>query len=131
MIGIDTNVLVRYFARDDARQTPSADALIDALSRASRGYVPVAVVVELVWTMGSHYGATRRDIARIVQHLVQSADLRLESEAIARDALRLFLLTSSDFPDCLILLACRNAGCHQTMTFDRKAAQSIGMKLVN
>ena len=130
MIGLDTNILVRYFARDDPYLTPKADALLDSLTSDRRGYIPTAVLVELAWTMDRSYRATRHEIIRIVGLLIESNDLVLESQSIVKSALRLFSTTVSDFADCLILRACQHAGCEYTETFDRKASRAIGMRLV-
>lgn len=130
MIGLDTNILVRYFTRDDPIQTPVADALLDSLSDRRRGYVPTIVLAELVWTMDKRYGAGQPELVEIIEHLIESSDLVLESLAVVKSALRLFTSTSSDFADCLIHRSCHGAGCHHTATFDRKAARAIGMQLV-
>ncbi|MCA3182912.1 MULTISPECIES: type II toxin-antitoxin system VapC family toxin [unclassified Cupriavidus] len=130
MIGLDTNILIRYFTRDDPVQTPVADALLDSLSDARRGYVPTVVLAELVWTMDKRYGAGQPELVEIIEYLIGSSDLILESCAVVKSALRLFTATSGDFADCLIHRSCQGAGCHHTATFDRKAARSIGMKLV-
>ncbi|KAI3591090.1 hypothetical protein D9X30_3771 [Cupriavidus sp. U2] len=129
MIGLDTNILVRYFTRDDPIQTPVADAVLESLSDHWRGYVPIVVLAELVWTMDKRYGAGQPELVEIIEHLIESNDLVIESMAIVKSALRLFKSTPSDFPDCLIQRTCQSAGCHHTATFDRKAARAIGMRL--
>lgn len=131
MIGLDTNILVRYFARDDPILTPVADALLDSLSEGTRGFVPTVVLVELIWTMDKRYGADASELIEIVEYLTRSADLVVESDAVVQSALRLFVSTSIDFADCLILRTCQVAGCGHTATFDRKAARAIGMKLAH
>lgn len=130
MIGLDTNILVRFFARDDPALTAKADKLMASLSRSSPGYVALAVLVELVRVMRRIRGATRAEIARIVEWLLRSRELVIESYAAVESAFLLFRATSGEFPDCLIHRSCQGAGCHHTATFDRKAARSIGMKLV-
>jgi predicted nucleic-acid-binding protein len=52
MIGLDTNVLVRYIAQDDAKQSPRATTLIESLTVDAPGYISVVSVVELVWACG-------------------------------------------------------------------------------
>lgn len=129
MIGIDTNILVRFLTRDDPVLTVKADALMASLSRSARGYVATAVVVELIRVVRRNHGATRAETAQIVEKLIASDELVVESRGNLESALQLLRTSSGEFPDCLILRACQNAGCHPTVTFDRQAARSIGMKL--
>ncbi len=130
MIGLDTNILVRFFARDDPVLTPKADALLRSLAHGARGYVATVVLAELVWVMSRVYGAKQSEIVRIVEHLTGSEELVVESHVTVRSALKLFIATSSDFVDCLILRTCQSAGCDHTATFDRKASRTIGMRLI-
>lgn len=68
MIGLDTNVLVRYFTHDDPRQTPIALRLVDEqLDRHRPGHVCIATLAELVWVLRSGYGAEREVIDWIVR----------------------------------------------------------------
>ncbi|GJG98771.1 PIN domain-containing protein [Cupriavidus pauculus] len=129
MIGLDTNVLVRYFARDDPGLTPVADALLDSLSSRQRGFVPTVVLAELVWTMDRRYGADHPEIIEIIGHLVQSEELVLESRRVVQSALRLYVASCGDFADCLILRTCEDAGCDNLATFDRAARRLAGLNL--
>jgi len=49
MIGLDTNVVVRYLTHDDPAQTTAAVRVMDALSSDSPGFLSLIVIVELVW----------------------------------------------------------------------------------
>ena len=129
MIGLDTNILVRFFTRDDPILTAKADMLMASLSRNAPGYVAVAVLVELIRVMRRIRGATRSEVARVLEWLLKSRELVIESHAIVESAFLLFRETSADFPDCLIQRTCQSADCHHTATFDRKAARVIGMRL--
>ena len=59
MIGLDTNVLVRYIAQDDAAQSPKASTLIESLTVDEPGYVTQVALVEVVWVLSSLYAADR------------------------------------------------------------------------
>ncbi|WP_019450072.1 type II toxin-antitoxin system VapC family toxin [Cupriavidus sp. BIS7] len=130
MIGLDASILVRYFAKDDPIQTPKAKALIDSLSDDRPGYVPVAALVELTWVMDARHKSERTEIQKVVQHLLDSDELNVESSAMVASALHLFVTSNVGFADCLILRACQDVGCRHTATFDRKASRAIGMSLV-
>ena len=62
MIGLDTNVLVRYIMQDDAKQSPKATRLIESLTTDEPGFVSVVSVVELGWVLSSSYGLTHEQV---------------------------------------------------------------------
>jgi predicted nucleic-acid-binding protein len=130
LIGIDTNVLVRYIAQDDLTQSPKATALIERdCTDASPGFVGVIALVELVWVSESCYGASRDEVAHIVRRLLGTRQLLVEKAETVWQALRAFERGKADFADCLIERSAAAAGCRQTVTFDRAAAKS-GMHLL-
>jgi len=130
MIGLDTNVLVRYIMQDDARQAAKATKLLEALTAQAPGFITIVSVIELVWVLSSCYDL-RRD------QIVQALDVILRSEQIVVDqaehvirALRAYGAGKADFADCLIERTSAAAGCTQTMTFDVAAAKTAGMALI-
>jgi predicted nucleic-acid-binding protein len=52
MIGLDTNILVRYITHDDAAQTAVVMKLMASLSSESLGYISLVVLVELLGIRG-------------------------------------------------------------------------------
>jgi|SRR5580692_1011182 predicted nucleic-acid-binding protein len=130
MIGVDTNVLVRYFVRDDPHQTQAADELLDALSSEKPGWICLIVLVELVWALRFPYRIERAKIVGTIEALLRARDVVLEQEATVRQALSLFRKSNADFADCLISLSARAAGCSKTVTFDKIAARDAGMELI-
>jgi predicted nucleic-acid-binding protein len=130
MIGVDTNVLVRYFVLDDPHQTQAADELLDALSSEKPGWICLIVLVELVWALRFPYRIERAKIVGTIEALLRARDVVLEQEATVRQALSLFRKSNADFADCLISLSARAAGCSKTVTFDKIAARDAGMELI-
>jgi predicted nucleic-acid-binding protein len=130
MVGLDTNILVRYFARDDAAQLRKVRALMQRLSPENPGYISHITLVELIWVMRTVYGATRARIANVVESLLNATDLRFENETLVTLAWNAYCAGKADFADYLMELSHRAAGCTHTVTFDRLAAQSTGMKLL-
>ena len=53
MIGLDTNVLVRYIMQDDPEQSPKATELIESLTGENPGYITMVSVIELYWVLTS------------------------------------------------------------------------------
>jgi predicted nucleic-acid-binding protein len=129
MIGIDTNVLVRYFTLDDARQIPLAVECIDSLSADSPGFISLVVVVELVWVLEGSYKFGKKRIIEILEGMLRSHELVLEQTDTLRQALRRFETSCADFADCLIERCAHAAECQNTLTFDRHAT-SAGMRLL-
>ena len=130
MIGIDTNILVRYIAQDDALQSARAVRLIEnECSASTPGFIGLIVLAEVVWVSESCYDATRADIAEIVRRLLSIKQLVVQDAEIAWKALRLFESGKADFADCLIERSANAAGCKRVMTFDKQAAKA-GMALL-
>ena len=130
MIGIDTNVIVRYAAQDDPVQSPIATRFIErTCTAADPGYLSAVVLVEAVWVMESLYEASRDDVAKIVAQLLRSKQLVIEEAESVWQALRLFTASKADFADCLIERLCHARGCNGMVTFDKSAAKA-GMALL-
>jgi predicted nucleic-acid-binding protein len=131
MIGLDTNVLVRYIMQDDARQAAKATKLIEGLTSEEPGFISLVSVVELVWVLSSCFDLTREQISQALDALLRSMQLVVDqAEHVAR-ALRAYSAGNADFADCLIERTTAAAGCAQTMTFDVAASKSAGMTLIH
>ncbi len=132
MIGIDTNVLVRYIAQDDAVQSAQATDLIEQRCSAQvPGFIGVVVLVELVWVSESCYGSTRAEVAEIVRRILSIRQLVVQEAELMWKALRLFESGKADFSDFVIAGAANAAGCIETRTFDQKAVATAGMTLLS
>jgi predicted nucleic-acid-binding protein len=130
MIGLDTNVLARYIAEDDASQSAAAASVIESLSAESPGFVPLVVIAELVWVLQFSYRLNKHAIAEVVEKLLRSAELMIENAEIVAQALREFRRSRADFADCLIERCAHAAGCQPTVTFDKRAATLGNMRLI-
>ncbi len=130
MIGLDTNILVRYIAQDDAIQSPKATALIEQLSEDEPGFIALVSVVELVWVMQACYAATKPETVAILDKLLKIRTLCVENADVIFNALRGYARSNADFADCLIEGSAHHANCSRTMTFDEKAAKTASMRLL-
>ncbi len=120
MIGLDTNVLVRYLMQDDAAQARLASTVIEsAAGRGERLRLSAVTVCELVWVLESAYHQPRADVARALAQIVRTADFDLEHVDHVRQAIEQYRSTPVDFADALIALVNEAAGCEHTLTFDR------------
>jgi predicted nucleic-acid-binding protein len=130
MIGLDTNMVVRYLTHDDAAQTATAVRLIDSLSQDSPGFLSLIVIVELVWVLEVSYRFKKNEIEHVLDTLLRSKELVIERAEIVWQALRKFSASRADFADCLIERCGHAADCQSTATFDQSAAGAAGMKLL-
>lgn len=130
MIGLDTNVLVRYIMQDDVKQSPKATRLIESLSGDQPGFVPLVALMELVWVLSSCYELTRAQLAQTLESLLRTKEIVIDQPSQVLMALRVFKQSSADFADCLIERGAWSAGCEKTMTFDVGAAKVAGMTLI-
>lgn len=131
MIGIDTSILVRYFADDDAEQAAAARRLLQRLSVDQPGFVSLVTLAELAWVLRTSYSASRDDVISAIETLMSAPQLKVQDE----DAVWL-ALDHCDEPgigvaDALISAIGERHGCTHTLTFDRKAARIQGMQLAH
>jgi len=127
MLGIDTNVLVRFLVRDDEAQFEKARKLIKREVAAGRGvFVSHLVILETEWVLRSRYSLPKNLIIEAISGLLDATDVRFEDEAAVEEALFIWKDTTADFADCLIGAKNRRLGCRATATFDVKAAKLPG-----
>nr|VFJ61092.1 MAG: Predicted nucleic-acid-binding protein, contains PIN domain [Candidatus Kentron sp. FW] len=124
MIALDTNVIVRFLVRDDEHQAQAVFTRFKAAERnKERLFVPLVVVLELIWVLESAYGMSRTEILESITSLRQMPILQFEADAVLE---RLPISAEQgwlDLDDLLIALSAEANGCHTTVTFDRRAAR--------
>lgn len=130
MIGLDTNVLLRFYLKDDPVHSPRAQHVINSLSAASPGWVGLTSVLELAWVMRRRKGAGREEIASVLEQLLTQDVIVVEQSVVVARAVQRFRSTKADFADCLVAESARAAGCERTVTFDETAARDLGMELI-
>ena len=130
MIGLDTNVLVRYIMEDDAKQSPKATKFMESLTAEAPGFVSLISMVELGWVLSFSYGLTRDQLAQALDALLRTKEIVIDRADVVLKALRSFKAGSADFADCLIERTGAAAGCVGTVTFDVGAAKTAGMTLI-
>ncbi len=130
MIGLDTNVLVRYLTQDDPVQSPKATEIIERrLTEANPGFVSVVAMVETVWVLERAYGLDAPDIAAAVERVLQTDVLTVECEQEVFTAMIALKERQGEFADALIAALGARAGCSHTVTFDHKALRLSGFAL--
>jgi predicted nucleic-acid-binding protein len=130
MTGLDTNVLLRYLIRDDAKQTAQAARLIDSFSENNPGFVSTVVLIETVWNLLSNFEFTREELILALDRLLSLNAIVFQHESEVGAAFSILSNGTGTFPDALIAALGSSAGCQTTYTFDRKAARLAGFTLV-
>lgn len=131
MIGLDTNVVVRYLTQDDPKQSQIVTRLMEkTLSSDEPGFISLVVLAEVVWVLTSLYFVDREGIAEIVSGLLTTEQLRVENAELVWRAKRRYEVSKADFSDALIAETAVAAGCKRAVTFDRSAAATSGFDLL-
>jgi predicted nucleic-acid-binding protein len=119
MLSVDTNVLVRLIARDDAAQVRAAEEIV------SKGaWISHLNLAETIWVLDSVYDLPREQIATAVEMLLNHQELTLQDADVVSAALAQFRRYAKvDFSDCLALEIARKAGHIPLATFDRDFAK--------
>ena len=125
MTALDTNVVVRFLVRDDEKQARQVyNRFARAEEERERFFVPLCVILEIIWVLESAYGLRRANILGALEDLCRMAVLDFGNG----DALDRFLTdarrhSSADLSDLLIAHTAKAADCDSCLTFDRKAAR--------
>ncbi len=124
MIGLDTNVILRYLLQDDPRQSRQANELIeDQLSEMEPGFINLATVLEIVWVLRSFFQRTPVEIAAHLEHLLVIDSFEVQNEQQVFEAAYALKHGTAEFEDALIGALNAWAGCSYTFTFDKKATK--------
>ena len=131
MIGLDTNVLIRYIVQDDEQQaTAAADLIETGCTADTPGFVSLVVLCEICWVLARGYKYDRKTVASVVRHMLTSIELNIEESDTAWRALASFEAGKADFADFIIGAHNRNHHAAPTYTFDRRAAMHADFELV-
>jgi len=124
MIGLDTNVLVRYLTQDDPIQAKIASEFISLnCTEKTPAFVGHIVLCELVWVLECNYKQSKETIILVIQELLQISQLEIFQPEVVWRALNDFKNSNADFSDHLIAGSNLANGCKKTVTFDLKASK--------
>ena len=131
MIGVDTNILLRFALQDDRTQSPSA---VDFLRNDDRFGAPALIcpvaLVEFVWTMRRQQGFTKQRLLEILDEFTHSERVAYSDERLIISCVEQWRAGSADLPDYLIAALNLQAGATTTVTFDETAAEEPGFILL-
>lgn len=119
MIGLDTNVLVRYLTQDDPSQARMANKIIEESAKAAIPlYINNIVLCELSWVMMRAYKITKEELINLLEKIILTAEFEIENREYVWQALSDYKLCEADFTDALIGRINIGMGCKKTYTFD-------------
>jgi predicted nucleic-acid-binding protein len=131
MIGIDTNVLVRYITQDHPVQSRQAAEFIERrLTPQNPGYVSVIAMAETAWVLERAYGLSDRSLAAAIERILQIDVFVVENEQEVFAAMIALKARRGSFADALIGALDAKAGCSATVTFDKGALRLPGFALL-
>jgi predicted nucleic-acid-binding protein len=123
MIGLDTNILVRFVTRDDDEQWQLVDRYLKAnCSSKQPGWISCIVLCEMVWVLARGYDYSKEEILRLLRQLLLIAELTIQEHDSVRSAMKDFENGKADFSDYLIGHLNAKHGCETTVTLDLRAA---------
>jgi predicted nucleic-acid-binding protein len=127
VIGLDSNLLIRYLVQDDPVQSKKAALRIDEALRSDEVlYLNHVVICESCSVLGRVYGYGFEEISDTLEKILSAAQFEFEEKDALWQALGDFRGSGADFADCLIGVKNLRAGCSATLTFDKRAARLAG-----
>ena len=131
MIGLDTNVVVRYVTQDDAKQAAAATRLFEQVLSVERpGLVGLVTLCEIAWVLAECYGADKPRIMQVIEGLLGSRQVVVEEADLVWKALRAWERSAADFSDALVAQVLVAQGCEKVVTFDKAAAKLPNFELL-
>jgi predicted nucleic-acid-binding protein len=131
VIGIDTNVLVRYLTNDEPSMADRAERLLERECNPEHvGFINIIVLCEVAWVLRRHYRFGREQVTAAVEAVLRAPLLAVEHAEVAQRALEDYRAGRTDFTDVLIGAINRQAGCETTATFDRRAGELESFRLL-
>jgi predicted nucleic-acid-binding protein len=131
VIGIDTNILVRYLGQDDPVQSRKATQIFEQrLTEDDPGFISLVTMAETAWVLERAYGLSHTEIAAAIERILQADSLSVQNEQEVFTAMTVVKAGRASFADALIAAIGTWADCELTLTFDKKAARLDQFQLV-
>lgn len=131
MKGIDTNILVRFLVGDDELQ---AEKVYNIFKKAEANknelFVPLLVILELIWVLESVYQIQRKEIIDSISDLILMPILKFEQQTALQKLIYAAPKNTYGLSDLIIAHSAKEQGCEKVMTFDKKASKYNLFELV-
>jgi len=132
MIGIDTNILVRYLTQDDTEQAKAVEQLFNKYATAPQSvFINNIVLCELIWVLERGYKYSKEDITKVIKHILSTKEFNFENQELLWLSLNQYSQKKLDFSDALIGEINKSFGCTNTFTFDKAATTADNFIFAN
>ena len=118
MIGLDTNVLARYFVEEadaDAATAAQRQAARQLIESGQDLFLPKTVALELEWVLRGYYGFAVESVLQVFEQLLHHPCISVDDRPDLEQALA-GLRSGLDFADALHHASCRD--CEVIASFD-------------
>jgi len=122
MIFLDSNIILRYLTRDDAKK---AENCYELFQKAKTGEIRLitceAVITEVVYVLSSEslYRLPREEIQQLLTPIISLKGLKLRQKKIFLRALEVYTLNNIDFEDALIYAYMENGKIKKIFSYNR------------
>lgn len=131
MKAIDTNILIRFLVGDDKQQTQKVYNIFKKTELDKKElFIPLLVILELIWVLESVYEISRTDILDSISELLLMPILSFEQQTVVQQFSNAAQENKYDLSDLLIAHSAKEQGCETVITFDKKASKSKLFELV-
>lgn len=97
---VDTNVFLRFLARDQEKQYQACRKLFKQAQENKINLITSSLVIfELIWTLVSHYQESKNQIVEKILSLLELSNLKVENREIFFESLLLWQEKNIDFND--------------------------------
>lgn len=130
MIGLDTNILVRYFTQDNEVQAQIVENIIENYGNSPNSlFINNIVMCELVLVLEKGYKYSKEQVALVINQMLSTEEFAFEKQELLWLALNEYVQNKSDYSDALIGLINKSSNYPTTITFDEDAAKGSNFKL--
>jgi predicted nucleic-acid-binding protein len=136
VIGIDTNILLRWLIAPDEWDIGSSKAEAELVEKTiladgAEFFVNPIVIAETTWILEQKLKIDRAVVCEVVDRMLYSANITVGEANAVNDARQFYESSNIGFADCLISSINRAVGCEYTLTFDRKASRQTGFRNIH
>jgi predicted nucleic-acid-binding protein len=124
MKAIDTNILIRFLIGDDELQAKKVYTIFKkAESEKKELFVPLLVILEMVWILESVYDIPRAKILDSINDLLLMPIFKFDQLSTLQQFVHSAQGNKYDLSDLLIAHSAKMNGCETVITFDKKASK--------
>lgn len=127
MIGLDTNIIIRFLTQDDVSQSRKVNQVIEkTIQSGNTLWISHITLCQVVWVLERAYKTPKDEILTILKSFLQTKNIQVEHDELTWNALQDYeKSTQICFSDCLIGRINQNNQCDYTLSLDKKAAKQL------